>query len=94
MAARRERERHTWPSTLAPLVEFCRHADRAADAMPGPVRPRQPEVKSLRDRVTLNIGYAKVRYAEGGASLVVRRGVGKAARVANRLSTRPFRGLP
>ncbi|UQX87560.1 glycosyltransferase family 4 protein [Jatrophihabitans telluris] len=85
VAVERERERFAWPTALAPLVDFCADAHRAADSSIDPRRmarhllpPRNPAEADLRRFSAL------VR--EGGISLLGKRIVSRTRRVAGRLS--------
>jgi GT2 family glycosyltransferase/glycosyltransferase involved in cell wall biosynthesis len=74
------RQRFTWHQTLEPLNDFCRHAARAADAELVGTR-LLPASPVHRGRLARNVDYARVRYREGGMSLVAERGASKLKRL-------------
>lgn len=78
------REEFTWHRVLAPLLEFCRRPERAADAGAPDRRAlvRRGAVPRLpQGRIARNLFYARVRLQEGGPRLVAERGVAKARRL-------------
>ncbi|SOD70601.1 hypothetical protein SAMN05892883_0282 [Jatrophihabitans sp. GAS493] len=74
-----------WDRTLAPLVQFCRQASRAADfgivAAKRRGLTRSPSLSSAGP-VARNLHYARQRYSEGGVRGMVNFGVAKARRLA------------
>ncbi|MGH3744826.1 MAG: glycosyltransferase, partial [Mycobacteriales bacterium] len=75
-------EQFTWHRTLAPLIEFCRHAERAADAATVARRGSVPRRRVPTGPFTRNAYYARERLREGGTRLVLRQGWAKARRLA------------
>jgi hypothetical protein len=87
----RVREDFTWDRALAPLIEFCRRADRAADSRPG---SRAPAIaKPPNGRLARNLYCAKVRFRAGGARAVVEHGLAKARRLASAADQHPPSGV-
>lgn len=76
------REQFLCEQTLAPLVEFCRTAARAADAAAGTTVPLPAPVPVSTSLVVRNLDYARTRFREGGLRWVVERGMAKARRLA------------
>jgi hypothetical protein len=75
----RVRENFTWGTTLEPLVEFCRRAERAPDGRC--TQALLATEKLPAGIIARNVRYARARLREGGPQLVARRGVGKARRL-------------
>ncbi len=75
------REQFLWEQTLAPLVEFCRTAARAADATPGTAVPLPAPVPVSTSLVVRNLDFARTRFREGGLRWVAERGAAKAKRI-------------
>lgn len=73
----------TWESTLAPLVEFCRTATRAADAVHDPRPVAKPKYGNL-SITARNVAYAQDRFREGGFKKTASYGLQKARRLARR----------
>lgn len=75
-------EQFTWRRTLAPLVEFCRHAERAADATATSTRAHGRARPVPTGIIARNRYYARERMREGGALSVLRHGWAKILRLA------------
>ena len=80
----RLRAQFTWEQTLAPLVEFCRNARRAADATDGTALAAAPKPQVPTGIVARNLTYAKARYRDGGLLRMMRHGLAKARRLVLR----------
>lgn len=77
------RDRFTWPTVLAPLVDFCRDPRPAADRRPGAYRPT-PRRLPLGDRVLRDARLVRTYLADGGPRELTRRVAGRLRRIARR----------
>ena len=79
----RIRGQFAWSSALRPLVEFCRRAEPAADALDARSLQRSPVLPARlpSGRIGRNLYYARVRLREGGVPLLAERGIAKAKRL-------------
>jgi hypothetical protein len=83
----------TWEKTLAPLMEFCRSAQPAPDAVLRRNRSAigyglAPGTGPVRSVLARNVTYARTRISEGGLLYAAKRGVRKATRIARRSNSR------
>lgn len=77
----------TWEKTLAPLMEFCRSAQRAPDAVlrrRGVTGSYALPGGAVRNLIGRNLAYARARVDEGGLMHAAKMGVLKARRLAIR----------
>jgi glycosyltransferase involved in cell wall biosynthesis len=81
----RVRQDFVWERALAPLVDYCRQAEPAADrtALGGaPIAAMRAQAALVGGSVLQrNLHYARVRLREGGVPMVVKQGVAKAGRL-------------
>lgn len=82
-----------WSRVLGPLVEFCRRAERAPDALAHQplVRPQEPTpglLERFAIRATGKLATARRVWAEEGTLALARRGAGYASRKAAELARR------
>ena len=75
------RGRFTWPTVLAPLVDFCLDPRTAPDRLPSAYRPRRPRVPLWR-RALSDVRLVGTYLSAGGPRELVRRVVGRLRRVA------------
>jgi GT2 family glycosyltransferase/glycosyltransferase involved in cell wall biosynthesis len=75
------RDRFTWETALAPLVEFCRQPRPAADRLPGnqPLLPQRP--LGMGETVRRDIALAKEYLTMGGPGELARRAGGRLRRL-------------
>jgi hypothetical protein len=79
----RVREQFRWRNVLAPLVDFCRSARRAADfEQAGTENGLVPVPEIGGGTLRRNLRYARARYAEAGLRSTARHGMAKARRLA------------
>ncbi|PXY32389.1 glycosyltransferase [Prauserella muralis] len=88
-AACRERiavvaERYTWPTVLAPLVEFCRDPRPAADRLPGAADLVPSEPLRGAELVRRDLALVREYLAEGGPAELARRAAGRVRKLARR----------
>ena len=74
------REAFTWENTLRPLVDFCRTASRAADAIDDSAALAKSRYQNL-GIAARNLAYARDRFREGGLRTTARHGLQKAKRL-------------
>lgn len=74
-------QQFSWQHTLAPLIEFCRRAERSADAATTGRRVILPPRRLPGGTIARNAYFARERLREGGVTLVARRGWAKARRL-------------
>jgi GT2 family glycosyltransferase/glycosyltransferase involved in cell wall biosynthesis len=79
----RVRDQFAWSQTLAPLVEFCRHPKRAADAVVDVEPPVRPTIAAKLRR---DVGLARQHLAEGGVRLAAQRAGGRIKRMTGRVA--------
>lgn len=75
------RDRFTWPTALAPLVDFCRDPQPAADRRPGAYRPVAPRLP-LGDRLLADARLVRTYLSDGGPRELLRRVAGRLGRLA------------
>jgi hypothetical protein len=82
----RVRQGFTWEHVLQPLTDFCRHAERSADA-PEQALQRQaaarPPVTVPGGVLGRNLHYARSRVSEGGVTFAAKRALAKGRRLAS-----------
>jgi hypothetical protein len=76
-------QRFTWDSTLAPLVEFCRHPQPAADRRSG-APLGTGERLGMRRALRRDAELVRSYLSEGGPTEVARRAAGRLRRLAGR----------
>ncbi|MCW2523655.1 MAG: glycosyl transferase family 2 [Frankiales bacterium] len=80
----RVREQFTWGRALAPLLDFCRTAETAADSPEGSPRARyrgRAAASVPENPIGRNLYYARARVREGGVGFAAKQGVSKLRRI-------------
>jgi GT2 family glycosyltransferase/glycosyltransferase involved in cell wall biosynthesis len=79
----RVRERFTWETTLAPLVEFCRNPRPAADRLPGSAPLVRNPPLSSRDKIQRDLNLVREYLDAGGPTELAKRATGRLRKIAS-----------
>jgi GT2 family glycosyltransferase/glycosyltransferase involved in cell wall biosynthesis len=76
------RERFTWETVLAPLVEFCRNPRPSADRLPGSAPMVRNQPLSTRDKFQRDLNLVREYLDAGGPTELAKRATGRLRKIA------------